>query len=155
MTYQKIIDENISWINETWAKLDKKLESISVRNRDKIPYTTINGEYDDKKNDILWWTNGFFGGLMWLMYIGTGKACYKETAESSEKLLDDAFNYMSNWHHDVGFMWHLTSGANYRLTGNINSKNRNILAAMSLMSRYNVSGNFIRCWNSWHGNEDV
>lgn len=92
---------------------------------------------------------------MWQMYVGTQKECYKLTAEESEKMMDKAFNRMDAWHHDVGFMWHLTSGVNYQLTGNVDSKNRNMIAAMSLMSRYNVDGNFIRCWNGkWKG-EDV
>jgi len=55
---------------------------------------------------------------------------------------------MDNLHHDVGFMWHILSGANYRLTGNVASKNRNLIAAMSLASRYNVDGNYIRAWNA-------
>lgn len=155
MSYSKQISENKVWIDGVWAKLDDKLSDLSVKSRYKLPYTTINGVHDDKSDDILWWTNGFWGGLMWLMYIGTKKECYKKTAEISEEKLDAAFNKMDSWHHDVGFIWHLTSGVNYRLTGNIDSKNRNMIAAMSLMSRYNIAGEFIRCWNSWQGGEDV
>jgi len=44
-------------------------------------------------------------------------------------------------------MWHLTSGANYRLTGNQLSCNRNLYAASSLFSRYNIDGDYIRAWN--------
>ena len=149
MKYEEIIQKNQQWIDETWKKLDEKLSRTAVKSRYKIPYTTVNGEHDDrsKGGNILMWTNGFWGGLMWQMYVGTGKECYKLTAEESERMLDGAFRYMNNWHHDVGFMWHITSGVNYRLTGNEASKNRNLLAAMSLMSRYNVDGNYIRCWN--------
>ncbi len=152
-----IIKENEKWINEVWAKLDKKLSRTAIKSRDKIPYTTKDGVHNDcsKGKGILTWTNGFWGGLMWQMYVGTGKECYKQTAEKSEQLLDGAFNYMDSWHHDVGFMWHLTSGINYRLTGNVESKNRTMIAAMSLMSRYNVDGNFIRCWNGKKDGEDV
>ena len=157
MNCKQIIAENQNWIDDTWKKLDKKLSRIAVKSRYKIPYTTINGEHDDhsKGGDILWWTNGFWGGLMWIMYVGTQKEDYKITAEEQEKLLDGAFHYMHDWHHDVGFMWHLTSGVNYRLTGNEASKNRNLLAAMSLMSRYNVDGNYIRCWNGYRDGESV
>lgn len=155
MSYNVILKENEEFINSTWSKLDKKLSRTAVKSRNKIPYTTVNGEHDDRSNDILWWTNGFWGGLMWLMYIGTGKDCYKETAEISEKTMDKAFTFMQDWHHDVGFMWHILSGVNYRLTGDKNAKNRNIIAAMSLMSRYNVSGKYIRCWNGKLGDEDV
>ena len=151
--FKRILAENATWIDETWEKLDKKLSKTVVKSRYKIPYTSINGEHNDGKNEPLRWTNGFWGGLMWLMYIGTKNEEYKITAETSEKLMDEAFKHMEEWHHDVGFMWHLTSGVNYRLTSNLDSKNRNLIAAMSLMSRYNVEGNFIRCWNDC-GNED-
>lgn len=154
--YNKIISDNKRWIEEVWNKLDNKLSKIAVKSKDKMPSTAINGVHNDLKSNPLEWTNGFFGGLMWLMYIGTGKEQYKLTAEHSEKLMDNAFNYMQDWHHDVGFMWHITSGVNYRLTGNTSSKNRNIIAAMSLASRFNLNGNFIRCWNDgvW-GEKDV
>ena len=155
MSNQDIINKNQAWIEEVWCKLDDKLSHIAVKSRNKLPYTTINGDHDDRKDTPLMWTNGFWGGLMWQMYIGTQKDCYKQTAEMAEKLMDDAFHYMDEWHHDVGFMWHLTSGVNYRLTGNLDSKNRNLIAAMTLMSRYNVDGDFIRCWNGLWDGEDV
>lgn len=150
MKYAEIIQNNQKWIDETWKKLDEKLSRTAVKSRYKLPYTTVNGEHDDKSQGkaVLWWTNGFWGGLMWQMYVGTGKECYKITAEESEKLLDGCFNYVDSLHHDVGFLFHITSGVNYRLTGNTDSKNRNLLAAMTLASRYNVDGNYIRAWNS-------
>ena len=137
------------WVNETWKKLDAKLSKTAIKSRYKMPYTTKNGEHDDCSNTIVRWTNGFWGGLMWLMYIGTGKEDYRITAEQQETLLNKAFSDMLHWDHDVGFIWHLTSGINYRITGSKDSENRNLIAAMSLMSRYNVSGDYIRCWNDW------
>lgn len=153
--FNKTILENKQWIDATFNKLDEKLSKIAIKSRGKLPYTSVDGTHDDGSSNPLNWTNGFFGGLMWLMFVGTGKECYKMTAEISEKIMDEAFNHMQEWHHDVGFMWHITSGVNYRLTGNINSKNRNIIAAMSLMSRYNISGDFIRCWNDGTWGEKV
>ena len=149
MSYEKIIADNREWIDDTFAKLDKKLSVTAVKSRDKIPYTTKNGVHDSRTvgKDILWWTNGFWGGLMWLMYAGTGKECYKETAQNAEKIMDGAFRYMDSLHHDVGFMWHIMSGAAYKLTGDKASRNRDLLAAMTLMSRYNVEGDYIRSWN--------
>lgn len=151
MTRLELIEQNKNWIQTVWNKLDEKLSLTAVKSRYKLPYTTVNGEYDDHgKNDLWWWTNGFWGGLMWLMYIGTKKQDYKITAEQSEKILDAAFADVTKLHHDVGFMWHITAGVNYRLTGNEKSRNKNLLAAMTLASRYNVKGNFIRCWNESH-----
>ncbi len=146
--YDKIISANKSFIDQTWAKLDEKLRKVAVRSRNKIPYTTVNGVHDDRQGkSISWWTNGFWGGLMWLMYLGSKNEEYRITAENSERLMDAAFANVSVLHHDVGFMWHIMSGANYRLTGNTEARNRNLLAAMTLASRYNISGKYIRSWN--------
>ena len=122
MKAQEIIETNKSFIDETWKKIDKKLSRTAVKSRYKIPYTTVNGEHDDKRDYIEWWTNGFWGGLMWLMYDATGNIEYRLTAEQNEEYLDAAFQDVEKLHHDVGFMWHLTSGASYRLTKNAQSK---------------------------------
>lgn len=147
MSYQSVLDENKGWINNVFQKLDKKLSRTAIKSRFKIPYTSVNGEHTDKKDTIEWWTNGFWGGLMWLMYEATGNEEYRISAEQNEAFLDGAFEDVTKLHHDVGFMWHLTSGANYRLCGNAKSKNRALIAAMTLAGRYNVDGNYIRAWN--------
>lgn len=151
---KSIIKDNQTWIDTTWEKLEKKLSKTAVKSRNKLPYTTINGEHDNMhENRPVWWTNGFWGGMMWLMYEATGNEEFRKTAERSEELLDDALRQFRNIHHDVGFMWHLTSGANYRLTGNEASAIRNFFAATSLFSRYNITGDYIRAWNTglWSG----
>ncbi len=145
---KNVIAQHQNWIDATWEKVDKKLSRTAVKSREKIPYTTVNGEHDNRVGKgITWWTNGFWGGMMWLMYEATGNEEYRKTAERSEELLDDALRQYKALHHDVGFMWHLTSGANYRLTGNEASAVRNFFAATTLFSRYNIDGDFIRAWN--------
>lgn len=156
MFYQDIIKNNQAWIEQIFCQLDKKLSKTAVKSRNKIPYTTVNGEHDDvSKIEISRWTNGFWGGLMWLMYSATGKEDYLLTAKNSEKLLDGCFYEFDGLHHDVGFMWHLVSGASYRLTGDKNSRTRNMIAAMMLASRYNIKGEFIRAWNADFGKEST
>ena len=54
-----------NWIDDVWAKLDRKLSKIAIRSREKLPYTSINGVHDDmQKKDVTWWTNGFLGGMI-------------------------------------------------------------------------------------------
>ena len=122
MSYQDIINENRAWIDEVWEKLDNKLSRTAKKSRFKLPYTTVNGEHVAKSDNIAWWTNGFWGGLMWLMYDATKNEEYKISAEQNETFLEEAFEDVTKLHHDVGFMWHLTSTANYRLTGSAKSK---------------------------------
>ena len=143
-----VIEQNQAWIDATWEKIDRKLSHVAVKSRNKLPYTTVNGVHDDRaKDSVEWWTNGFLGGMMWLMYRATCNEEYRKTAERSEELLDGALKKYKSLHHDVGFMWHLVSGANYRITGNEASCIRNLFAASTLFSRYNIEGDYIRAWN--------
>ncbi len=143
------------FINEVWAKLDKKLSVTAERSRYKLPYTTVNGVHDDQtKVEINRWTNGFWPGLMWLMYYGTKNEAYKLTAEQAEETLDEALFDHDMLYHDVGFMWHISAGANYQITGNKKARNRALFAADALAARFNMAGNFIRAWNDWGDGED-
>lgn len=135
------------WVNDAWGKVEKKLALTNARTDDNLfAYTTKNGRYIAKGN-IYSWTNGFWPGILWLMYNETKDARYKTVAENLEVKLDEALHGFDGLHHDVGFMWLLTSVANYRLTGNEKSKNRGMIAASVLASRYNMAGKFIRAWN--------
>ena len=138
-------DNNSDWINQAWDLVEKKLSRVAISAREILPYTTENGKYVNCDAD--WWTNGFWPGMMWLMYDATKKNIYKETAETAEKLLDKALSEYDLLHHDVGFMWHLSSGANYRLTGNKKSYTRNMFAANVLAGRFNLKSGYIRAWN--------
>lgn len=144
----ELINENKDFIDKTWEKLDKKLKIVSERSKDKIPYTTKDGVHNDMaEEDITWWTNGFWPGLMWLMYVGTEDEHYRKVAVHAEEMLDKAFEKYDTLHHDVGFMWHISSGVDYRLFGGEKSRLRTIYAANTLASRYNAAGRFIRSWN--------
>ncbi len=146
---RSLLEENKAWFDEVWEKLDKKLNIVAKKSFDKIPYTTKNGEHDSKVEGtaINWWTNGFWPGLMWVMYAGTNKDIYKDTAINAEKILDGAFKNYDQLHHDVGFMWHISAGTHYRLLGDKAAKTRAMYAANVLAGRYNLKGGFIRAWN--------
>ena len=83
---------------------------------------------------------------MWLMYRMTGRACYAREEDRAEKMLDAAFLDFSHLHHDVGFMWRLSSAVSFDLTGDEKSRERAIRAASILAGRFNPLG-FIRAWN--------
>ena len=145
---ERYLKNHREWVDETWEKLDKKLSRIAIKSRDFIPYTTKDGKHITQNDEINWWTNGFFGGMMWIMYIGTKNEEYRITAEHQEELLEKAFETYTKLHHDIGFMWDITSGVNYRVTGSEKSKNRFAKAAAVLASRFNIEGDYIRAWNN-------
>ena len=147
MNCKDLLSLNSEWIKSTLSKVDGKLSAVAVRSRGKL----VDGVEEDgvthKSVKPTAWTSGFFGGLMTLMYSHTQKQEYLETAKVCEKLLDTALIDFASLYHDVGFMWHILSGALYRLTGDETSKNRNLHAAAALYARFIPDGKFIRAWN--------
>lgn len=143
------------WISEVYEKILAKEEKVAQRNRNKIPYTTKDGVFDDRgKTEICWWTNGFWGGMMWQLYHATEKPVYLENALRTEIRLDENLMNRQGMDHDSGFKWLPTAVAHYRVTGDMASRNRALLAADNLASRFNPVGKFIRAWNNWDGIED-
>ncbi|MFK0521796.1 glycosyl hydrolase family 88 [Paenibacillus illinoisensis] len=156
------LDDKTVWVNHVVDKITAKMDWVSVKSKNKIPYTTIDGEHDDRSvhnptrsadDGICWWTNGFWGGMMWQLFNATGESKYKQIAEISEVKLDSCFLKFDGLHHDVGFMWLPTSVANYKLTGNPDSRKRSLHAANLLAGRYNPAGEFIRAWNDIEGED--
>lgn len=151
------MDENKQWAEEVLAKVRTKMEWVSEKNKDKIPYTTDeNGNYDDRSDTartwnaddgLNWWTNGFWGGIMWMLYQDTKDEKYAEIARKSERKLAGCLAGYYGLHHDAGFMFLPTAVMNYRLTGDEDAKRTAMHAANLLAGRFNPAGRFIRAWN--------
>ena len=152
----KLIEQDLNWVNETCEKIIDKMATSIHKNEGKIPYSTDEcGVFDDRSSDskLMWWTNGFWEGMLWLMYAKTGDSYYCDLENKMEEVLDRVLLGMTEsgidgLHHDVGFMWLLSSVANYRLTGNTRSRARGLIAANYLSSRFNIKGNYLVAWNS-------
>ena len=133
--YTELLNENRRWAEETFKKVDEKLSKVTLRSRDKLADgVDANGVH--KSVRAATWTSGFWGGLNAMLYNYTKNEEYLKTARRSEELLDEAFWDFKGLYHDVGFMWHILSGALYRITGDEKSMNRNLHMAANLSSRF-------------------
>ncbi len=104
-----------AWAEQIMEKIRKKIAWVSEKNREGIPYTTdADGNYDNRADQnrdwnqddgLNWWTNGFWGGIQWLLYQDTREETYAETARISEYRLEACFEQFYGLHHDVGFMF--------------------------------------------------
>ena len=148
-----LTEQDKLWVEQTIEKIKKKMFPVTERNKDKIPYTTKDGVFDDRSgpDGISWWTNGFWGGIMWQMYSLTKEELYKDAACRTEEKLDAVLMDAGGLDHDNGFKWLPTAVADYRMNQNDKSYNRAILAANNLAGRFNLAGKFIRAWNDWGG----
>lgn len=134
-----------SWIESAWTEITRKIDRTKDRLQDTFPHVSINGVYDD--NALDWWTNGFWPGILWLLYRENKKPVYRDLAVSCEKKLEAPLYEFELLHHDIGFMWIPTSVANYKITGNPLSLRHALTAASHLAGRFNLQGRFIRAWN--------
>ncbi|MBE5835062.1 MAG: glycosyl hydrolase family 88 [Butyrivibrio sp.] len=149
--------EYSEWAATELDKVKNKIKWVAENNKNKIPYTTDEkGIYDNKADNnkeyriddgINWWTNGFWAGILWLLYNDTKESRYKEYAMIQEDLMRPAFDMFYGLHHDVGFMFVPSAVADYRLTGNNESRRIALHAANLLAGRFNAKGAYIRAWN--------
>ena len=153
---EELQQEKKKWLEEVYGKICTKMSAECTRVGDRIPYIPENGRYegDLAETDVCWWTNGFWGGILWQMYHATGEEKYRLAAEGVENKMDAAFTSIGKLNHDVGFMWLHTAVADYRLTGDPLSRRRGLHAANLLAGRINLNGGYIRAWNesSFGGN---
>lgn len=84
---------------------------------------------------------------MWLLYQDTKEEKYVDIARILEKKMEKCFETYYGHHHDVGFMFQPTAVADYRLTGNPESRRIAMHAANLLAGRFNPMGKFICAWN--------
>jgi len=137
--------ERAKWAEAVWAKIEAKISRTSRRIGATFPYVSIHGgKYNAADAD--WWTNGFWPGMLWMLYRETGEARYRDIAEACEAKLDEPLHSFDVLHHDVGFMWSLSAVADYKLTGSEQAKRRALTAASHLAGRFNPKGGFLRAW---------
>jgi unsaturated chondroitin disaccharide hydrolase len=135
-----------AWVEAVWQRTLAKLRRTSQRIGDSFPHVSKNGRYESAAPD--WWTSGFWPGILWLAYQDTREDSFLLLAESCERQLDTTFiKDIDNLHHDVGFMWILSSLARFKLLRADDSRRRALLAANMLGGRFNLRGDFIRAWN--------
>ncbi|MGF2924656.1 glycoside hydrolase family 88 protein [Lactococcus garvieae] len=141
-------------IDQAW--LERQIKKIIVkieRNMERFGYDfpsacATDGKYRIKGNDD--WTNGFWTGMLALAYEYTGDEKFLHRIEANmvsfQKRLDDHFVLD---HHDIGFLYSLSAGAAYKLTGNETYRATLLQAADVLLNRFQEKGNFIQAWGKY------
>lgn len=102
----RISEGDRNWADQVYEKILKKIQAECARMGNDIPYIPEDGRYSDYgETDIAFWTNGFWGGILWQLYQASGDEALKESAIIQEERLDRALEEYTGLHHDVGFMW--------------------------------------------------
>ncbi|MCR8629856.1 glycoside hydrolase family 88 protein [Paenibacillus radicis (ex Xue et al. 2023)] len=132
------------WKQAIEQALQKTRENIE-RFGDQFPHVGENGKY--LLNDNNEWTDGFWSGILWLCYEYSGdeafKAAANKTVESFRNRLDKNTKLD---HHDIGFLYSLSSKAQWIIEGDEEARQLTLQAADVLMSRWRAKGGYIQAW---------
>lgn len=137
------------WIEQALKESETKLKVSSSKIRagfvHKAPdcKTWMCDEYTGS------WINGYWPGIMWMMYDITKDKHYKDIAVECGNNMDNNVIMYDLLSHDVGFMYMLTCKPNYVLFKDTMSKKRLLFMADLLAGRFNIKGNFIRAWEEY------
>ncbi|MBO7742714.1 glycoside hydrolase family 88 protein [Paenibacillus sp. MWE-103] len=140
-----------AWIASAWNRTAAKIARNAADIGASFPHASLGGRYNAcPAHD---WGAGFWPGLLWLAYRETGDAKLRETAEALERKLAETLTAYDELHHDVGFMFSLSSVAQHKLLGDADARRHGLMAANLLAGRFNVNGDFIRAWPDWNGED--
>jgi len=137
------------WINTLYGKLQTKLSAEADRVKSNIPFIPVMGHYRDlmMPGGLHWWCNGFWPGILWQLSHASGEKPYRTYAQEVDERLVPLLEEPEKLDHDVGFLFVLSSLAEFLETGSELARDRVIKAADILLGRFHEKGGFIEAWN--------
>ena len=111
-----------------------------------FPHFSMNGKkYELNDNDD--WTDGFWSGMLWLCYEYSNDPIFKikaqKTVESFQNRLN---NNIVLDHHDIGFLYSLSSKAQWMIEKSEAARELTLKAADKLLSRWREKGQYLQAW---------
>ncbi|WP_139999632.1 glycoside hydrolase family 88 protein [Paenibacillus paridis] len=139
------------WVEQAWQKVILKIDRTSKSIGASFPNGSANGRYERSSPHD--WVAGFWPGLLWLVYRETKKEPMKLLAMECERQISQTLWEFDPLHHDVGFMFGLSSMNQYLILQDEDAKRHALMAASLLAGRFNPVGGFVRAWPNWGGED--
>lgn len=125
--------------------IKRNIPKIGERNP-KIGTSDHQWDYCDQFD----WVSSFWTGELWLCYQMTADQQFKNSAKLRKQYFADMLLDPFWLDHDLGFQYSLSCVADYKLTGDEESKMMAIRAADHLIHRFRKIGGYIVAWNDTH-----
>lgn len=137
--------------DDMWSKAIEnavnKVKQNVAKHPGKLPHITEGQRYEWGENDD--WIEGFYIGMMWLAYEYSEESFYKEAAESFLANFKDRLDrHVMLDHHDIGFLYSLSTVAQWRVTGSEEARAVALKAAETLYARWRPEAGIIQAWGS-------
>ncbi|MGO4544990.1 glycoside hydrolase family 88 protein [Paenibacillus sp. 2TAB23] len=141
----------LDWVEQAWQKIILKMDRTSDSLGASFPNGSADGRYERSLPHD--WIAGFWPGLLWLIYRETKNDQFKQIAVECERQISQTLWEFDHLHHDVGFMFGLSSMNQYLILQDEEAKRHALMAASLLAGRFNPAGGFIRAWPNWGGED--
>lgn len=127
------------------ARIDRALPDFV----DSFPApSSVGGSYPAIGN--VEWTNGFWTGMLWLAAELSGESRYRDAALAQlPSFADRIARKIVVDHHDLGFLYTLSSCVGVRLAGDEASRRAALGAAELLLARYDPVARVIQAWGDF------
>ncbi|MGF9700621.1 glycoside hydrolase family 88 protein [Paenibacillus sp. MABNR03] len=133
-----------------WKKAIEDALQVTRHNIDRFggrfPHVS-NGDEHYMLNDNTEWTAGFWSGILWLCTEYTQDPLYREAA------VDTVANFRTRMerksifdHHDIGFLYSLSSKAQWIVEHDASARELTLEAADMLMKRWREEAGLIQAW---------
>lgn len=144
----EIKKENMEWLAEAMhyvkSKVNEKLPKYSTVFPTSSSENLIYGEMGNKD-----WTEGFWTGILWLLYEDTNEEKYLSALETLLRTFQERLDQNIGLNtHDIGFLYSLSTLAGYKITGNEKALELSVRAADRLMERYSAKAQIIQAWGN-------
>jgi len=114
---------------------------------ERFPHVSNNGNRQYVLNDNTDWTEGFWSGILWLSYEYSGDRSFREavvrTVDSFRRRLERKVGLD---HHDIGFLYSLSSKAQWIIEKDEAAKQLTLQAADLLMKRWRDNTGILQAW---------
>ncbi|MCM4164587.1 MULTISPECIES: glycoside hydrolase family 88 protein [unclassified Arenibacter] len=127
------------------CKVKTERTIVNLEGYDKSPRTIPADSKHWEAKPTGGWTSGFWAGILWYVYEGTGSEKIKIEAEKFTNEIETILSVPVK-SHDLGFIFQCSYGNGYRLTKNGAYKKTLLIAADSLSHLYNPSVGTILSW---------
>lgn len=144
----EIKKENMEWLAEAMhyvkSKVNENLPKYSTVFPTSSSENLIYGEMGNKD-----WTEGFWTGILWLLYEDTNEEKYLSALETLLRTFQERLDQNIDLNtHDIGFLYSLSTLAGYKITGNEKALELSVRAADCLMERYSEKTQIIQAWGN-------
>jgi unsaturated chondroitin disaccharide hydrolase len=110
-----------------------------------FPHVSTNDKYLLNANTD--WTDGFWSGILWLCYEYSNDTAFREAAARTvESFRHRLENNIQLDHHDIGFLYSLSSKAQWMIEKDEAARELTLKAADVLLNRWRPKAQLIQAW---------